>query len=193
VDFCRWALDVDYPVKADSSGGRYQFRDDDWEFYDTQLASYEFGGDDDKLIDWEGLSCNPTQFFNRGRGSLIRGTKGSMIVDRSGYVAYDFDHNVIKKGKEGGHTANKTSNTIGGGNLTLQHFYNFAQSIRGKDKPHSPMIEAHKSVLLCHLGNIAQKTGRTLHLNSKSGRIENDHQAMKMWSREYEPGWRPKV
>jgi predicted dehydrogenase len=193
VDFCRWALDVQYPVKASSSGGRYQFRDDDWQFYDTQLASYEYGGDDNKLINWEGLSCNSYPFFNRDRGSLIRGSKGEMIVDRSGYVAYNMDNKVIKERKEVGKTATSTSNIVGGGNLTVKHFHNFAESIRGREKPHAPMSEAHKSVLLCHLGNISQKTGRTLEINPDNGRIEKDPDAMKMWTREYEPGWEPKV
>lgn len=192
IDFCRWALDVGYPVKATSAGGRYEYRDDDWEFYDTQVTSFEYGGDDNKMISWEGLSCNSFPFFDRGRGSLIRGTKGSMIVDRSGYEVYDEHNKLIKERKEGGKTADATSNIIGGGNLTVKHFYNFAQSIRGKEKPHSPMIEAHKSILVCHLGNISQKTGHTLYLDDK-GRIKDDAEAMKMWSRKYEPGWEPKV
>ncbi len=193
VDFCRWALGVDYPVKATSAGGRYHFPHDAWQFYDTQNASYEFGEDNNKTLSWEGVSCNPKQLYNRGRGSLIRGTEGSMIVDRGGYVAYDMDNNVIKKRKEGEDTATDTGNTIGGGNLTVQHFYNFAESIRGQAQPHSPMIEARKSNLLCHLGNIAQATGHTLHTDPSSGSIQNDPEAMQMWSREYEPGWKPKI
>lgn len=192
LDFCRWALGVEYPVKATSTGGRYAFRDD-WEFYDTQIASFEYGGDDNKMISWEGISCNPYPFFGRGRGSLIRGTKGSMIVDRSGYVVYDMEDKEIKRAREGGKTATRTSDTIGGGNLTVKHFYNFVQSIRGKDKPHAPMREAHRSVLLCHLGNIAQQTGRTLQLDPDNGRIQNDPEAMKMWTRTYEPGWEPQI
>src|ERR1039457_7629137 len=34
VDVCRWALDVDYPNRISSLGGRYHFKDD-WQFYDT--------------------------------------------------------------------------------------------------------------------------------------------------------------
>ncbi len=192
LDFCRWALGVDYPIKATSTGGRYAYKDD-WQFYDTQIASFEYGGQDNKMISWEGISCNSFPFFNRGRGSLIRGTKGSIIVDRSGYVAYNMDGKEIKKGKEGGKTATQTSDTIGGGNLTVKHFYNFTQSIRGKEKPHAPMSEAHKSVLLCHLGNIAQETGQELNIDSNNGRIKGNSEAMKMWTRDYESGWKPKV
>lgn len=193
LDFCRWALGVDYPIKATSSGGRYQETDDDWQFYDTQLTSYEYGGDDNKLIGWEGLSCNSFPFYDRGRGSLIRGSKGSMIVDRAGYVVYDKDNKVIKEGKESGRTASATSDVVGGGSLTVKHFYNFTQSIRGKEKPNAPMIEAHKSILLCHLGNISQKTGDVLNIDPQSGKIKDNPEAMKMWSRKYESGWEPKI
>lgn len=192
LDFCRWAMGADYPIKATSSGGRYAFKDD-WEFYDTQIAGFEYGVQDNQMISWEGISCNSFPFFKRDRGSLIRGTKGSIIVDRSGYVAYDMDGKEIKKGEEGGKTATRTSDTIGGGNLTVKHFYNFAQSIRGKDKPHAPMTEAHKSVLLCHLGNIAQKTGQELNIDPDNGKIKDNPKAMEMWSRKYQPGWEPKV
>src|SRR5699024_7222551 len=150
---------VDYPVKASSSGGRYEFRNDDWQFYDTQIASYEFGKDNDKLISWEGLSCSPYPFFNRGRGSLIRGTTGAMIVDRGGYEGYELDNKVIKERKESGYSASQTNDTIGRADLTTKHFYNVVEAIRGKENPHSHMTGTHKSTVLVHLANIAQKAG----------------------------------
>jgi len=48
-------------------------------------------------------------------------------------------------------------------------------------------------VLLCHLGNIAQRTGRALDCDPSNGRIMNNAEAMKLWSRDYEPGWELKV
>ncbi len=57
IDLCRWALDVKYPVRVTSSGGRYHF-DDDQETPDSNIVNFEFA--DEKLICWEGLSCNPT-------------------------------------------------------------------------------------------------------------------------------------
>ena len=40
LDICRWALGVGYPDRVKSSGGRFHY-EDDWEFYETQIASYE--------------------------------------------------------------------------------------------------------------------------------------------------------
>jgi hypothetical protein len=75
----------------------------------------------------------------------------------------------------------------------VYHFNNFVDGIRGDAKNNSPIDEGHKSVLLCHLANIAQRTGRTLHCDPKNGHILNDTGAMKLWRREYEKGWEPKI
>lgn len=188
LDIARWALGVDYPQRVQSSGGRYHF-DDDWEFYDTQIISFEY--DDDKLITWEGRSCNPFPVVGRGRGTSIHGTEGTVVLDRNGYEVYDLDNQLVQEVKSGEDEA--TLDTRGGGSLTDRHVANFLDAIRDGAKLNSTIEEGHKSVLMCHLGNIAQETGRALYLNSQDGRIVGDPQAMKYWSREYEPGWEPTI
>lgn len=188
IDICRWALGVDFPSKVSSSGGRYHY-DDDWQFYDTQMANYEFP--ENKLITWEGKSCNPFGYHDRGRGSTIHGTEGTVLLDRNGYIAYDLDGKVIKEMKEEEKSA--TTDTVGAGALDTYHMTNFADTIRGKAEQHSPINEGAITNLLCHLGNYSQKLGRALRIDTSNGRIIGDGQAMQMWRREYEPGWEPKV
>ena len=60
-------------------------------------------------------------------------------------------------------------------------------------RPNADIEEGHKSTLLCHLGNIAYRTGHTLNIDLKSGHIIGDKDAEALWSREYRPGWEPKV
>lgn len=188
IDICRWALGVDYPLKVNSSGGRYHFKDD-WQFYDTQIANFEFEGD--KLITWEGRSCNDHRIFGRGRGVTIHGTKGTIMLDRNGYFAYDQDGNIIKELKEEKESA--TTDIIGAGSLDLYHMQNFVNGIKSNEKLNSPIEEGHKSNLLCHLGNISQKQGKTLSIDTQSGKILNDPKAMQMWAREYQKDWEPTV
>ena len=45
--------------------------------------------------------------------------------------------------------------------------------------------------MLCHLGNIAYRTGRALQCDPKTGRIKDDDEAMKLWKREYDPKFDP--
>ncbi len=188
IDVCRWALGVDFPTRVTSAGGRFHF-DDDWEFYDTQVASFDFAGG--QTITWEGRSCNGSVLEGRGRGASIHGTGGTVIIDRNGYVAFDNDNNEIWRRVRPSSEA--TLDTRGGGSLTDMHIRNFAAAIRGEATPTAPIDDGHKSVLLCHLGNIAQHTGRALHCDPATGRIMDDADAMKLWTREYQPGWEPKV
>ncbi|MFK7844728.1 MAG: Gfo/Idh/MocA family protein [Rhodothermales bacterium] len=188
VDVCRWALDVDYPSRVMSTGGRYHF-DDDWEFYDTQIMSFEFEGG--KSISWEGRSCNGHQFFGRGRGSTIHGTNGTALVDRDGYIIFDHKGKEIKRNMKS--EATDQLNTIGTGDLTDYHIDNFCKGIRDGAKLNTPIDEGHKSVLLCHLGNIAQHTGQVLECNPENGHVYDKDVMEKMWGRTYEPGWEMKV
>ena len=48
-------------------------------------------------------------------------------------------------------------------------------------------------VLLCHLGNIAYRVGRTLNTDPKDGHIQGDDDAAALWRREYREGWEPVV
>jgi predicted dehydrogenase len=188
IDVCAWALDVAYPVRASSAGGRYHF-DDDWEAFDTQIATFDFEGG--KTIAWEGRSCNARGLEGRGRGASIHGQNGTVIIDRNGYVVYDNENNETKKVIRG--EAEASLDTRGGGSLTDLHIANFLNAIRGNERPTAPIDEAHRSVLLCHLGNIAQRIGRTLKCDPNTGRILGDEQAMGLWSRSYAAGWEPKL
>ncbi len=188
IDVCRWALGVDFPSKVTSAGGRYHF-DDDWECTDTQVASFEFANG--ATITWEGRSCNGRPTENRGRGASIHGTTGTVVLDRSGYVVYDLENNEIARGVQGEST--DALDTRGGGSLTDRHIANFLDAVRGEATPTAPIDDGHRTQLLCHLGNIAQRTNGVLHCDSQTGRIVDNVEAMGLWSREYEPGWEAKV
>ena len=187
IDVSRWLLGVDTCSRVVSTGGRYQF-DDDWEFTDTQEVAFEFAGG--KTIIWQGQSCNGLPTFGRSRGVAVQGTGGSVVVDRDGYVVYDQKGQVIREV-----AAAKPSdplNVVADDESTGTHIANFIDAVRSGAALHQPIGEGAKSVLLCHLGNIAQSTGRALRIDP-SGHILDDADAMKQWQREYAPGWMPVV
>lgn len=176
LDLCRWGLGVDYPVRVTSSGGRYHW-DDDQETPDTHAVCFEFEGK--RQITWEGTSCN-----RHGSGfTTFYGDGGTLEVDSNGsYVLYDLDNKATDN-----HQASSRGDS--------QHITNFLDAIRN-DTPlalNAEIAEGHKSTLLCHLGNIAQRTGRSLNCDPQNGHILADSEAMALWGREYEPGWEPKV
>jgi len=175
IDVCRWGLGVDYPIFVSSAGGRFCY-DDDQETPDTHVVSFTFPGG--KMITWEGFSCNKLP-REKPIDVLFLGSKGSLAISGGAYVIYDRAGKPVDQGS--------------GRGGDLDHLSNFLAAVRGQAKLNSEIEEAHKSTLLCHLGNIAHRTGKSLHTDPKNGQILNDPEAMKLWSREYAPGWEPKV
>jgi predicted dehydrogenase len=186
IDVARWALGVDYPTRVSSAGGRYHF-DDDWEFTDTQEVAFEFDGG--KTIVWQGQSCNGVQTLGRGRGTQVLGTAGSIVLDRDGYVIYDVKGKIVREAREA--AIADGLDFAGNDAHTTAHIENFANAVRTGEALRSPVSDVAKSLVLCHLGNIAQYTGRKLRTDRGSGRIVDDREAMKYWQREYAPGWAP--
>jgi len=185
VDVCRWALDVEYPNRVTSSGGRYQFKDD-WQFYDTLITSFEY---EDKLLSWEGKSCQGMKFYGRDRGSAIMGTTGTVVLDRGGYEIYDLDGKKTNEYKVG--SSSSSADTVGRDSMTDAHFANFIAAIRKGEKLNSPVSSGNISVTMLQLSNIAWEVQRELHIDPQNGHIKNDNEAMKGWGREYEKGWAP--
>ena len=108
--------------------------------------------------------------------------------DRGGYTLFSRDGKVIKNSKSGGSEAGTALG--GGGDMTTRHVTNFFEAVRGKAKQNSTIEEGARSVLLCHLANIAWRTNKSFAVDSKNGHIR-DAEAMKLWSRQYEKGWEP--
>ena len=185
VDVCRWALAVDYPKRVTSSGGRYHFKDD-WQFYDTLVTSFEY---EDRLISWEGKSCQGMKYYHRDRGSLIMGTTGTVLIDRDGYEIYDLKGAKTSEWRLPTNTS--SADLVGADSMTDAHFANFIAGIRKGEKLNAPVSEGNIAVTMLQLSNIAWEVNRELQLDPKNGHIQGDPEAMKMWQREYEKGWEP--
>lgn len=175
LDMSRWGLGVDYPSRVSSGGGIYYF-DDDQQTPDSQVVTFEFG---DKMIVWEGRNWHPRGFEGSQFGASFYGDQGTLIITGAGYKVYDRKDKLIAE--------------QGGSSGDAGHVANFLDGIRGTARPNAEIETGHKSTLLCLLGSIAHRTGRTLHCDPKNGRILDDREAMALWGREYEPGWEPKV
>jgi hypothetical protein len=138
---------------------------------------WEFEGG--KLVTWVGLSCN-----KHSSGFVtFYGTEGALDLDSDGaFRIFDKADKQVSEGKASGRG-------------DTEHIVNFLEAVRADDPKllTAPISIGHKSTLLCHLGNIAHRTGRTLNCNPGSGHIIGDPIAMGYWEREYEPGWKPKV
>ncbi|QDX26893.1 Gfo/Idh/MocA family oxidoreductase [Sphingomonas suaedae] len=185
LDIARWIMDVVYPEQVTARGSRRFHRGDDWEMYDTLALELAYG--DGRMIRWDGHSCNAQRRYGRDRGVLVYGTRGTAIVDRNGYELFGLDGKSTGRAVAAAKSA--TTNTVGAGDLDLRHFANFADTVRGTAAGQaSPVLDGHISTTLCHLGNMAYRTGKTLRVDPATGR-PLDAAAMKLWAIDYEPGW----
>lgn len=190
IDLLRWGMSVDYPVKVSSNGGRFRYKDD-WETPDTQVINIDFK--EGLAMTWEGRSCNGRYIEGTSVGAMFYGEKGCLLLGGgNGYTIFDLNNKIIKEVKtEQKIEARNLSNPSG--NLDGNHIQNFFESIKNGTKLNADIVSGYKSTLLMQLGNIAQRVGRTLDIDDKTGRILNDKEAMKHWSRSYEKGWEMKL
>ncbi|MGV3486309.1 MAG: Gfo/Idh/MocA family protein [Planctomycetaceae bacterium] len=176
IDVARWGLGVEFPIRVTAGGGKYRHQDDQ-ETPDTMMVTYDFPGK--KTITWEGLSWSPLGPDHSRFGVSFHGTEGSIVLRDPGYTVFDMkDKEVSKHTDRGGDS---------------DHLADFLDSIRNSRRPNADIEEAHRSTLLCHLGNIAYRTNTTLETDAANGHVKNLPADNNGWTKEYEKGWQPVV
>lgn len=188
MDVARWALQVDYPQRVDYEAGKRAFVNDGWEMYDDMEVTFRFAGD--KVIRWDGKSRNGYSTYGAGRGTIIYGSEGSVFVDRGKFQLFDRDGKLVKDNESGGNEAGTALG--GGGSMSTAHVVNLFDTIRGKSKLRAPISEGVITMGMVHYTNLAYRVGHGFDVDHVSGRIY-DRDAMKLWGREYEPGWEPVI
>jgi predicted dehydrogenase len=175
LDLARWGLQVDAPQRVTCGGNRYHF-DDDQETPDIYVTTFDFG---DKGISWDGQSCDPRGFEGAGFGVNFHGENGTLVMAGNDVKIYD--------------TKDKLVRDIKGKGDDVLHFANFADAIRDGKKLNAEIEDGQRSTMLCHLGNIAWRSGHTINFDPKARKIVGDRNAAEFWRREYRRGWEPKV
>jgi predicted dehydrogenase len=174
LDMARFILDLDAPTRISSAGGKF-FYDDDQQTPDTQTASFDFPN---CTLVWEHRIWAKKDLEGESFGLAIHGEKGTLVVDSKGWHV-----------KDGVEASEKQS-----GGFDTAHVANFIDCIRNGGTPNADIEEGHKSTRLCHLGNIAFRTSRTLKFDAKTETLGGDAEAEKLLGREYRKGFElPKV
>jgi len=189
LDVARWALQVAYPNNVHVEAGKRHFFDDGWEMYDTMDATFKFEGD--KVIKWDGRSRSKHDTYAQGgRGTIIFGSEGTVFVDRGKYILYDRMGKIVRDSIS---ASNEAGTALGGGgDMTTSHVVNWFEGIRGNAKLNAHIAEGAISQAMVHYSNVAYRIGHGFDICDKSG-IMFDKDAMKLWGREYDPNWAPKL
>ncbi|AMV38265.1 Gfo/Idh/MocA family protein [Planctomyces sp. SH-PL62] len=169
MDVARWGLGKqEFPKAVMSSGGRFGYKDDG-ETPNTLATLFEF---DDAELQFEvrGLVTNPE--LDVKIGNIFYGTEGVLAI--SGYNTWSTFFGPNLEPGEGGK---------GGGD----HYANFLQAVRARDPKilNADIEEGHLSSAYCHLGNIAYRLGRKLHINPATESFVDDSEADALLTRPY--------
>jgi predicted dehydrogenase len=164
IDVARWGLGVDAPIAVCSGGGKYVF-DDDEETPDTQMAVWEFPG---ACITYEHRIWSNHGTEGSLFGIAFYGDKGTLIIGEKGWRVEEGD----------GATGKATSDG------PARHVQNFIDCVKSRQKPSADIEIGHLSTRLCHLGNIALRTGKKLTFDAGLESF-HDSQADLLLSREY--------
>jgi len=179
IDLARWGLGVDtHPSKICAMGGKYVF-DDDMQWPDTQNCLFEYAPDKNgrtKQLIFEMRIWSPYKQQGMENGNVFYGTKGMMVLGKKeGWKMYGERNRLVKEG--------------GGGPNLGGHHLNFLACIREGKKPHADIEIGHLSSSLCHLGNIAIRTGDMLHFDPEKEQMLDDAKADALVRREYREHW----
>jgi predicted dehydrogenase len=173
VDVARWGLGMTTPGTVTSGGGKLVF-DDDQETPDTQIATYQSG---DTLLVYEMRLWSPYGEHGFDNGNVFYGETGYMVLGDDGYKLYDKADKLVetsRKPRERGEN---------------EHQANFVACIKSRSRPNCDIEEGHRSALLCHLGNIANRVGRTIRFDARGESIPGDAEAGRLLARTYRDPW----
>lgn len=198
LDIVRWALAKDvHPVKVHCAGGRFADDDTDQETPNVQTAVFEYA--DGTLVDLEATTLPSPSFGGVQMGEFFYTAKG--------YITSARDWSTVV----GEFTPQTTPDPPSGISLRavnlsfpkiayhpgpaipdlsvpeVSHFQNFIDCVRSRKREqlHCEVLEGHMSTALCHLANIAFRTGRKLTFDPKTETFPGDAEANALLGRKY--------
>lgn len=179
IDIARWGLGVAQHPTRIAGLGRKLFFSDDQEWPDTLYCAYEYdlpGGKTRQFI-YEQRIWSPYVQEGQENGCAWYGTAGMMIGGKAG-------------GWQIFGPKNKLIGEIKARGVDLAaHHEDFLSCIRSGARPRADIEVHHPSSVLCHLANIAFRTGRALTFDPAREKFIGDDDASKHLRRAYRDHW----
>jgi len=187
LDIARWAIGAAAPRAVAGFGGRYALKDGG-ETPDVQHVVYHFPG---CVLTWT------TRDIGRGKSAALTlyGTKGTMELERSGFKIVpeawtgDLAEPRPSNGGEGGDAPGMVPGEVKGGNLEEAHVRNFLDCVKSRKRPNADIEEGHLSAVMCHLGNLSTKLGRSIKWDATKEQCVGDDEANRLLTKAYRAPW----
>ncbi len=183
VDVIMWAMKED-PVSVASVGGKYGFPDDIRETPDTQQAIVEFPR---FSMEWEhmiGCGVGPWQ---REHGVEFHGENGILVVDREGWEVHPETDQL--KQPERVFRMMARPRQPAEEDFHFAHVQNFVGCLKSRLTPAADVEAGHRSIIPCHLANIAVRLRRNIRWDPSTEKIINDPEAQQLAGKPYRKPW----
>ncbi|MEP7366711.1 MAG: gfo/Idh/MocA family oxidoreductase, partial [Acidobacteriota bacterium] len=186
MDVARWGLGLpdarhEGLKSIYCTGGKFAYVDDQ-ETPNTQLATFDYG-DKQLIFEVRGILTNGEGGMNnKGNvvGNLFLGSDGILEVDGAGYKVYKGEGREVVM-------QSKATGPRGDANDTGVHMQNFLDAVKSRNYKdlHAEIEIGANSAALCHMANIAYRTGRQLKWDVAKEQFIGDSDANKMLTRDY--------
>jgi predicted dehydrogenase len=160
IDVAHWYMDVAAPASVVTSGNRYAL---DWECPDTITCALDYPKN--FSVTYHGTMASSVD----DGGLEIRGTKGTMKLDRSHLAVYPEGGALI--GKLG--QMKPETLILSRDDGTVAHVRNFLDCVKSRKTPTANIRVAVEAARASHLGNLALKQDRRVRWNAQQERIES--------------------
>jgi predicted dehydrogenase len=172
LDIARWIIGARAPVAVSGAGGRYGLKDGG-ETPDVQEVTYQFPN---VVVTWTSSEISQGEPFTLD----IFGTKGMLSLTRGGFHVKP---EMIAK------QPLMEPLKVPGSDLNVAHARNFLDCVKSRQKPNADVEEGHLSAVMCHLGNISTRLGRTLRWDADREQITGDTEANGWLDRPHRGNW----
>jgi len=175
IDIAQWAMGTTDTGPVEVEGKGYFPADG---LFDA-AASWRFEA---RYANGVTVTCLAKAPFTPGQypnGITFRGSTGTLFVNRGSISA---------------EPASILNEQIGPDEVQLyrsdNHYRNFVDCVISRAEPAAPAEEAHRSLSVCHLGNIAMQLGRKVRWNPDAETFVGDDEASRMLGRPMRSPWR---
>lgn len=175
IDYCRHVMGLDQmPESIYCSGGKFFFEDDQ-QWPDTMLVSYEYP---DKILQYEMRLWSRPKLFGSGEGAAIYGENGWILLTNTLLKAYDANGKLVKQSRSSGGEAQRA------------HIRNFLDAVRSRKREslNQEIYSGHVSTAMCHAGNISWRTGLKLRFDVETETFDRE-EANQFVGREHRKGF----
>nr|WP_299384432.1 Gfo/Idh/MocA family oxidoreductase [Allomuricauda sp.] len=187
IDYALYGMKAAHPKSVMAIGGKFAYPDDAEETPDTLQTVYEFDG---FSMLWEHATGIDGGNYGRDHGIAFIGNNGTLVLNRGGWEVIPEQDRPNWNQDNGPKIEAVPLQTVDANGLDL-HTVNFLDAVKSRNAEilNAPIQVGYDTARVCHMGNIAYKTGKRIFWNAETAKFGTD-EANALLGNEYHNGWK---